>query len=98
MRYYIKKGQKLNVSSVVVLASDRLYNYFAIFATVFIPLSAALLASTKMESDGGPLKRHKSPQWSRALMLPFLLHIAVHCQLFISYKASMATGSICLPA
>lgn len=27
-----------------------------------------------------------------------LLYIAVYCQLFLSYKASMATGNICLPA
>ena len=47
---------------------------------------------------GVPLKDTQSPQMRRGMMLLFLLHIAVHCQLFISYKTSMATGSICLPA
>lgn len=36
-------------------------------------------------------------QKSRAPMLLFLLHIAPLCQLFLSNKATMATGSICLP-
>lgn len=37
-------------------------------------------------------------QKSRTTMLLFLLHIAPLCQLFLSNKATMATGSICLPA
>lgn len=45
------------------------------------------------------LKTHGAgPRKSRAVMLHFLLHIALHCQLFISSKATVATGSICLPA
>lgn len=69
------------------------YIFYCCLAT-----SHTLSFNDKDDIKGVPLKDTQSPQKSRAVMLLFLLHIAVHCQLFISNKATMATGSICLPA
>lgn len=69
-----------------------------LFIICRLATSQTLSFNNKDAIKGVPLKDTQSPQKSRAVMLLFLLHIAVHYQLFISNKAAMATGSICLPA
>lgn len=63
-----------------------------------LPQAKFLASTTKMPSKVSHLKTHRAHERVEQWFFFFLLHIAVHCWLFISNKATMATGSICLPA
>lgn len=71
-------------------------SYLPLFYAI-LPQAKLLASTRRIPSKVAHLKTHR-PQKRRAVVLLFLLHIAVHCRLFLTYKASMATGSICLPA